>query len=150
MEINLEELQAQPVLFIRSRTSQDRLPQLIGENYMKIADYLQTLGEQPAGVPYTAYYNLDMKDLDVEMGFPVSKPLTKKGEIQSGVSPAGRVVSVMYKGPYSGMEAAYSEIFKWIGEKGYQPSGVYYEYYYNSPRDVPESELLTKLVLPLK
>ncbi len=62
----------------------------------------------------------------------------------------GRAVSAMYKGPYSGMEAVYNEIFKWIGEKGYQPAGVYYEYYYNSPQEVPESELLTKIVIPLK
>ena len=37
-----------------------------------------------------------------------------------------------------------------MSEKGYKPKGVYYEYYYNSPDEVPESELLTRIVMPVK
>jgi len=136
--------------YIRARTNLERLPQVIGESYMKIANYMQGIEEQPAGVPYTAYYNLDMQDMDVEMGFPVSKPLPEGEEIKAGGIPAGKAAVVMYKGPYSGMEATYDEIFEWIAEGGYQPTGVYYEYYYSFPQDVPESELQTQIVIPLK
>ena len=58
--------------------------------------------------------------MDIEMGFPIASPLV------------------------------YKDIFKWFDEKGYQPKGVFYEYYYNSPGEVPESELLTRIVIPLK
>ena len=75
MEINLKELKSQPVLYIKTRTSLNKLPKVIGESYMKIVNYMQSLGEQPTGLPYTAYYNLDMQDMDVEMGFPVSKSM---------------------------------------------------------------------------
>jgi effector-binding domain-containing protein len=150
MEIDIEELQTQPVLYIRTKTSLESLPQVIGESYMKIANYLQGMGEQPAGVPYTAYHNLDMQDMDVEMGFTVSKPLPEGDEVKTGGIPAGKAAITMYNGPYSEMEATYDEIFKWIAERGYQPTGVYYEYYYNSPQDVPESELQTQIVIPLK
>ncbi len=150
MEISLEELQVQPVACIRIRTSADRLPQVIGEGYMRIAQYLQEIGEQPAGVPYTAYFNLDMQNMEIEIGFPVSKPLPDTEQIKAGELPAGKVVSASYKGPYSAMESGYNEIFKFIAEKGFQPKGVYYEYYFNSPKDVPESELLTKIIIPLK
>ncbi len=40
-----------------------------------------------------------------------------------------------------------------ISEKGYEPTeptGVVYEYYYNSPGEIPESELLTKVEFLLK
>ena len=149
MEIELKEKRSQFVLYIRTRTRQDKLPQVIGENYMKIANYMCSLGEQPVGVPYTAYYNMDMQDLDVEMGFPVSKALPESKEIKAREIEAEKVVTTMYKGPYSGMEATYVEIFKWIEEKGYHPTGVCYEYYHNSPQDVPESELLTEIVIPI-
>jgi effector-binding domain-containing protein len=56
----------------------------------------------------------------------------------------------MYKGPYSGMEAMYKEIFQWIAQNGHQPEGIYYEYYLNSPREAPESELLTEIVIPIR
>ncbi|MBU2008380.1 MAG: GyrI-like domain-containing protein [Chloroflexi bacterium] len=150
MEVTLKDVQAQPVLYVRTRTSLDRLPQVIGESYHKIANYMQGLGEKPAGVPYTAYHNLDTRDMDVEMCFPVSNPLPGREEIKGGELAAGRVAAAMYKGPYAAMEAIYSEIFRWLAERGHQAKGVYYEYYYNSPQDVPESELLTEIVIPLK
>ena len=90
-----------------------------------------------------------MQNIDVEMGFPVSKPLPGKDDIKASEIPPGKTISYMYKGPYSAMEPVYNETFKWIGEKGYQPKGVYYEYYYNSPDEVLESELLTRIVIPI-
>lgn len=148
--IELMEQKAQPILAIRTRTKLVELPELIGTCYKQILDYLEELGEEPAGVPFTAYYNLDMEDLDVEMGFPVTKLLPPKGEIKSGEIPAGKVVSTMFKGSYAEMEEPYKVMAHWIAQSGYEPTGVAYEYYYNSPADVPESELLTRIVMPLK
>jgi effector-binding domain-containing protein len=148
--IELIDQAAQPVLMIRDKTSLEMLPKIIGESYMKIMAYLNELGESPADVPYTAYYNLDMQNLEVEIGFPVSKILPEKEEIKAGEIAQGKVVSMMYKGPYPEMAQSYNDIFKWIAENGFESSAVYYEYYYNSPNEVSESELLTKIVIPLK
>lgn len=149
-KIELMESEAQPVLALRTRTSLENLPKIIGETYSQIFGYLNELGQQPADAPYTAYYNLDMKDLDVEMGFPVAKEFPAKGDIKPGQIPAGTFVACIYKGPYSGMEAPYKEIAKWIEERGYQQTGTCYEYYFNCPADVPESELLTKIAIPVR
>ncbi|WP_075981355.1 GyrI-like domain-containing protein [Bacillus massilinigeriensis] len=140
---------AQPVLVIRKRTSMDMLKKTIGESYLKIMNYLEELGETPIDAPYTAYFNLDMSDLDVEMGFPVSRSLPERGEIKARIIPQCKAVSVMYKGAYSEMGSVYDQMLKWIEENGYEATGVYYEYYYNAPNEVPESELLTKIVIPI-
>lgn len=150
LKIELNEQKSQPVLFIRTRTAVENLPKVIGESYEKIMRYLAELGEQPADAPYAAYYNMDMKDLDVEMGFPVAKLLSEKEAIRSGEIPQGKYVSAMYKGAYSQMEQPYNEMFKWMEENGYEQKGVYYEFYFNSPNDVPESELLTRIAIPVK
>jgi effector-binding domain-containing protein len=151
LKIELIEQKAQPVLTIRTRTSLAELPKAIGETYGEIMQYLTELGEQPADAPYTAYYNLDMNDLDVEMGFPVAKLLPEKGRIKSGEIPhQGKCVSCLYKGSYSQMEQVYGDISKWMDQNNYEPRGVSYEYYYNSPNEVPENELLTKIVIPIK
>lgn len=149
LSIELNEEKAQPVLSIRMRTKLELLPKAIGESYMRILGYMNEHAEQPAYAPFTAYYNLDMQDLDVEMGFPVSRLLPGKGDIQAREIPPGTVVSSMYKGPYSGMEQPYNEMKKWIAENGFIPDGVSYEYYFNSPQAVPETELLTKIVMPV-
>jgi effector-binding domain-containing protein len=150
VKIELSQQEAQPILSIRTRTSLEKLPQLIGNSYHRIAGYLEELGEKPADVPFTAYYNLDMQNMDIEMGFPVSRALPGRDDIKASETMAGKAALYMYKGPYSEMEPVYNEIFKWIAQNGYQPAGVYYEYYYNSPGEVAESELLTRIVIPLK
>ena len=150
LNIELVEQETQTVMYIRTRTSFADMPKLIGESYCKIAAYLGELGEQPAGMPYAAYYNLDMQDMDLEMGFPVARQLPGKDEIKLGSIPAGKYVTCLYKGPYGQMEQAYNEIFKWLQENNRELTGVYYEYYYNSPDEVPESELLTKIAIPVK
>jgi len=122
------------------------LPQEIGSAYHTIMDYLAELGEQPVDVPFTAYYNMDMENLEVEMGFPVGKKIAGKGEVISNVIPAGKKVTCLYKGPYKDMVPTYEAINKFITDNGYKPTGVVYEYYFNSPMEVSESDLLTKIV----
>lgn len=150
IKIELCEEQVQPVMSIRTRTRLELLPQMIGESYRKIMAYLEEQGEPPAFFPFTAYHNLDMQNLDVEMGFPVNRILPEKDGIKARELPAGKMVTSLYKGPYTGMERPYQEMARWIEANGYIPTGVSYEYYLNSPQDVPERELLTKIVMPVR
>lgn len=148
--IEMREEKTQPVLSIRTRAAVQDLPRLIAESYGKIMQYMSQIGKQPAGVPFVAYYNLDMQDLDLEIGFPVMEPLEGNDEINKSEIPAGKYVSIMYKGPYMGMEKPYADMANWIEVNGYKAKGISYEYYYNSPMEVPESELLTRIVMPVE
>ncbi len=56
----------------------------------------------------------------------------------------------MYQGPYNEMEPVYEAMNEWLEENEYEPTGVIYEFYYNSPEEVPESELLTKIMFLLE
>ena len=62
---------AQPVLSIRTRTAVGNLPQVISTAFGSIMQYLHEIGENMAGAPFAAYYNMDMQDLDVEHPLPV-------------------------------------------------------------------------------
>lgn len=141
---------AQPVLSMRTITSVDKLPDELGRAYMAIIAYLNEIGEKPVDAAFAGYYNMDMQNLDVEMGFIVGKPLPGKGEVKAGEIPAGKQVSYLFKGPYKEMEPVYSAMMQWVEKSNYTPTGVSYELYYNSPEEVPENELLTKIVFPLK
>ena len=144
------EAQAQPALAIRTVTSVDHLPEEIGKAYGAIAAYLAEKGEQPQGPAFVAYYNMDMQKLDVEIGFPVAKEIAGSGDVLGTHIPAGRKATCMYKGPYKDMAATYAALTRWIDDNGYVPTGVVYEFYYNSPDQVPESELLTKIEFLLR
>lgn len=148
-EIALLQQTQENTLVLRTVTPVQNLPMLIGQTYGKIAAYLQELGELMTDVPFVCYHTMDMQNLDVEIGFPVARPLPGRDEIQPGVIPEAKVVSALFLGGFDGLEAAYEELSKWIEDKGLVPSGVSYECYYNGP-DRPESEYLTKIVLALQ
>lgn len=140
----------QPVLAIRTRTAVQGLPQVLGQAYGRIMQYMGELGEAQAGEPYVAYYNMDMADLDIEVGIPVARTLTGKDEVLAKEIPAGLVATCVYTGPYHEISPAYEALGQWMEANGFHPSGVAYEYYLNDPMDTPPQELQTRIVFPLQ
>ena len=139
----------QPALTIRTRTSVDKLSVMIGFGYDRLAAYLGTLGEHMSNMPFVAYHNMDMADLNVEIGFPVPSPLAGNGDIHYAPVPGGLRAFCMYLGPYSEMAPVYNEMAVWIIKNGFTAVGTSYEYYFNGP-DCPEDQLLTQIVMPVR
>jgi effector-binding domain-containing protein len=138
-----------PLLSIRTRTAVQELPGLIGTSFGVILQYLEELGEVVAGEPFVIYYNLDMQNLDVEIGFPVTKKLPAKGQIRPSELAAGPAARTLFIGPYSEMGPAYEELKRFAETNGREPTGVAIEYYLNGPETPPE-KLETRIVFPLK
>ena len=148
-DIGLLHKREQPVLCVRATTSVQNLPALIGGSYGKMAAYLAELGESISDMPYVGYFNQDMNALEVEIGFPVAKPLPEKEGIVAGTVPEGLVAFCIYRGAYGDMVQTYGELHEWITKNGYVPTGAAFEHYFNGP-GVPESDLLTMISMPVK
>ena len=148
-ECKIEERAAQPAMSIRTRTPVDKLPEVMGPAYGQIMAYLGEQGAYPAGRPYTAYYNMDMQDLDVEIGMPVAQPLPGAGDVQASEIPAGNAATTIHTGPYKDLGKAYDALQSFMDEQGVEGTGAAYEFYLNDPGEVPHSELQTLIVLPL-
>ncbi|HZY42650.1 MAG TPA: GyrI-like domain-containing protein, partial [Anaerolineae bacterium] len=136
-------------LSVRTRAAAGQLPQLFGQTYGVIMQYLGELGEQPVGMSFAAYYNMDMQDLDIEIGFPVSRPLPDRGNIHSGALPAGPIAVTMHIGPYDTVGPAYEALTHYAQANGYAPSGVAYEFYFSDPQTPPE-QIQTQVMFPLQ
>ena len=149
-QITLEEKTAQPTIAIRTRAAVETLPQVLVKAFGDIMNYLTEIGVQPAGAPYVGYFNMDMQDLDIEIGFPVAQAIAGKDHIQASEIPAGKQVSCLHTGPYNKVDSAYNAMMEWVPANGYTATCVSYEFYLNDPEQTPESELLTKIVFPLK
>ena len=152
MSYNCEKLErkARPVLSIRTETSIQQLPQLIGESYMKIMQYLGEQGEIPADSPFVGYFNLDMQNMDVEIGIPVYKKLPDKDNMKKSEIPAGNYASCIYTGPYDKIAPVYDELTQWAEKNGYETSGIAYELYIDDPGVTPPEELKTQILFLLK
>lgn len=141
---------AQPTLVIRTRTAAQNLPQVVGQAYGAIMAYAGRLGLQPGGAPFVAYYNMDMEDLDMEIGFPFEQPPPGEGSVLAGEIPGGKAAACLHVGPYDQLGGAYDALNKWMQANGHTPTGVAYEFYLNDPQTTPPAELRTQLVFPLK
>jgi effector-binding domain-containing protein len=147
------EIKFQPsrlTLSLRTHTPLERLPAVIGEVFESIERYLESLGETPAGPPFVIYYNMDMSNLDVEIGFPVHKALPGAADLKASVIPAGRIAACLYTGTYSGIEAGYTALTDWVKAQHVEPTGIAMEFYLSDPDTTPPDKLKTEIIYPLK
>jgi effector-binding domain-containing protein len=147
---SIEHRPRQPVLLVRRRTAADQLAQTLGEGFGKIAEYLEQQGHYPVGAPFTVYHNMDMQDLDISIGLPVAEAPEGRDDITVSEIPEGEYASCLHQGPYSEIGPAYDALSRWVTEQGREPSGPAYELYLNDPGELPEDELQTQILFPLK
>ncbi|OGO37956.1 MAG: transcriptional regulator [Chloroflexi bacterium RBG_16_57_11] len=152
MDYNCEltQKEAQPVLSIRSRSVVQAMPELMGRCFGSVAKYLGELGEAPAGMPFAAFYNMDMNDLDVEIGFPVGRALPGRGEVQPSEIPGGWQATLFFTGRYDAMTPAYQALTEFVKASGHEPTGVAYEMYLNDPSGLSPEQAQTLIMFPLK
>jgi effector-binding domain-containing protein len=129
-----------------------KMAEVMQEGYQKLMDYVAKCGKQPAGAPYCKYTNgsADFMKWDIELGFPVSEPLPEQGEIYMSKTCKGKAITAMHKGSYKDVEKTYAPMMQYLAENKLESTGVYYDYYISNPADTPESELLTKVIFPIK
>jgi effector-binding domain-containing protein len=140
---------SQPALAIRTRAAVQDLPQVLGRCYASVYGYLEQLGQPPAGPPYIAYFNMDMQNLDLDVGVPVAQELPGNGEIQPARLPGGKVATCLYTGPYDEMGQAYDTLLKFIEDNREQPAGGAYEIYLSDSASTPPEQLQTLILFPL-
>ena len=134
---------------VRRRVAVEKLPQALAEAYCDILKYLDALDETAAGAPFVAYFNMDLEDMDVAIGFPVAQPLPGRDAITACELPSGTVASCLHTGPYEELADAYQDLTQWVEEMGHMATGVAYEIYLNDPNDTPKERLQTQIVFPL-
>ena len=148
-DCKLFEKPAQPAVTMRATVPLEKLKDFLGQAYGATFAYLNDMGEQPAGMPFACYRNMDMQALDVEAGFPVGRALPARGDLLATEIPAGQFAGCMHIGSYDSMSVTYDALTKWMAEQGVQPTGVVYEFYHTGPETPPE-QTVTQIAFVLK
>ncbi|MGA9187008.1 MAG: GyrI-like domain-containing protein [Methanosarcina sp.] len=90
-------------------------------------------------------------DADIEIALPVSGRIAVEDpKMEIKTLPAVKVVSVIYRGPYPGVEAGYNRLFSYAEENSLEPFGPSRELYFNDPAEVPEEELMTEVQIQVR
>jgi effector-binding domain-containing protein len=106
------------------------------------------------GVPFAIYHNEPFRpdDVDVEMGLALAEnaTLAPSSLAERKVLPGGPVAYTMHVGDYGTIGAAYEELYTWLSEHGYRPSGPPRELYLVGPGEgVVPSEYRTEIDVPV-
>lgn len=90
------------------------------------------------------------KDATVECAAPVTGRITlSDSAMEVHTLPGGKVLSLIHKGPYTGLHAAWSRIGMYCEEREFAIMGPHREVYLSDPNLVPEQDLLTELQIPV-
>ncbi len=104
-----------------------------------------------AGPPVALYYNLEMKekDIDFEVGFPISDDLPETEQVKMQTIPTVETMAcAVHVGPYSEFDQAYTAIMEWIETNGYQVGGPNREVYLQHDENNPAGNV-TEIQFPV-
>lgn len=123
------------------------------QSFRKISSYLEERKLLCAGAPIVCFHNMDLDNLDVEVGFPVANHtvfnyMDEENEILKKIVPIQKIITAIDLGPYELQDSTLEELFLWAKDRGYELHGdIYYQYLNDLNR--PSSEYLTKMMLPI-
>ena len=126
----------------------------IGKSFEKLFVYASTHGLMGKNTRSVGLYYDDPQTVDAEKLRSVACISNNKNQtidphsgLQEYMIPAGKVVSVVFKGPYAELDKAYNWLFgEWIPESEHELVDFPpFEEYLNDPKTTPPNELLTSI-----
>ncbi len=139
-------LQRQRTAVIRSHVEVEEIPSFLTDAFGEVLRAMAAQRLSPSGPPFSRYTPTS-DGFDVEAGFPSDAEVEAHGRVVSSELPAGPAVSVMHRGDYSAVPAAYMAATRWVDTHGYVPDGQPWESYLDGP---DTSEPRTVVYLPYR
>jgi effector-binding domain-containing protein len=150
-QIKVIDIEPQSALAIREEVAITQIPSKMGQFFMELSVHFKKNGIEMTGPPFTLYHDFGKDRIDMEVGFPVSKPQAGEGRVKPCTLPGGRVVTAIHVGPYDKIEKTYGQMQQWMSEKGFRPKNMMWEKYLNDPQTVKDPEqYVTELFWPIE
>jgi effector-binding domain-containing protein len=137
-------------LMIRKITSIQNMPSVLGACYGEIIQYVNEIGAKEPIESFVIYHNMDMSNLEIDIGFTVPEKLPDKGHIKMSSRRAGKYATALHEGPYDTLTDTYNELTAFVKEKELEIEDWVYEVYLNNPMDNPNEPPRTIIYFPLK
>lgn len=125
---------------------------LMDGTFAHLAEALAEVGITPIGPALALHHRMPVDTADLEVGFPIDKPLTETltldsdYEVVGSMLPAGRVGVVSHVGSYGGLAETWGAFTEDIGLVGEQMVYPFWEMYVTVPTpEVDPSTLRTDL-----
>ena len=135
------------------------IPGLIGAVMQQIFSPANQRGNVNIAGPITLLFeHVNLTETPEEGGlarmeFEIAVPVVGRVSVEPGFDvkalPGGKMVTLIYTGPYHEISGAYTKAIEYVGSHGLQMNGKCREMYLNNPQEVPESKLMTEIQVPV-
>jgi effector-binding domain-containing protein len=88
--------------------------------------------------------------LEWEIAVPIVGRISVEPGFEVKSLPGGKMVTLIYTGPYHEIAGAYTRAIEYVGSHGLNVNGPCREMYLNNPQEVPESKLMTEIQIPVR
>ncbi len=148
-DIEVIELEPQPVMVIEARVEAPRLGEALAEILPKVHRYVADQGGEVVGMPFMRYLEMTDRFL-IDAGVPIAEAMAGEDDMLSKVLPGGKAATTLFHGEYSLVGQAWDAIFAWGKEQGIEQHYGGWDVYENDPTEVNDpSEIRTRLYYPL-
>jgi effector-binding domain-containing protein len=95
----------------------------------------QVAGEEGlvAGPPFSRYAGPPGDTAELEVGFPLTRPVQPSGDVAAGSLPGGRVVRLVHHGDYEQLGSSWGRLVAWADEQGLRRAPALWEVYLTEP-----------------
>ncbi len=150
-EIKTKKFEDINVMYIFQSLSMENIEEM-GKAFEKAAAYVMQHGGEISG-SFTLYGECTEEIMNMDCCIAVKKLLPESGEIKAKTVPGGEFTAActVHKGSYSELGKTWEGLMEWISKEGYSfDNKPMREIYINMPMQVPENELLTEIIIPIK
>ena len=129
--------------------------QAVGNSFAKVLTFFAASGlpfMRSFGIYFDDPESVPESELRAEAGLATNANIPAHAKIREVKIPASLCASILHKGPYAELERVYRHLFRdWLPTSGYEAGDFpCFEEYLNDPRELPPTEWLTRVNLPLK
>ena len=148
-DIEIIELAEQPAMVVRRKVEVEQLGATLGDILPRVFGYVIEAGQQPAGMPFMRYFDMDGAIVSLAAGLPVPAALEPDGDIEPHLLPGGRALTAVHHGDYTAVGAVWAKVWERARGLGVTQRFGGWDVYANDPAEVAPEEVETRIYLPL-
>jgi effector-binding domain-containing protein len=137
-DFELTEYRQQDTAVVHDTVPISAIPSLFDRAIPAVASALAAQGAHPTGPPFAKYLGPPGDTVDVEVGFPVSRPVSPADDVIPSTLPSTLAAHGVHVGPYELLSHTYDEMLAWMKQQGVQPAEVMWEVYLSDPSAEPD------------
>ena len=149
--INLTHVAEKNVYASRSKTTVDKIGNILSDSYQKIIMQMIKDKQVQLSQPIAFYHKWDGTNVDIEAAIHVANIGGSTSDVSSKTIPASYAVKGTHLGPYNASQPVYDAIKKYIKDAGLTQNGAPYEVYVTDPtKESDPSNWITEIYFPIK